>query len=87
MFYLLRAAWNVSLEEPDERVDVSGPLPQNRDEQEVEQLHVRLGHVTLRMILEQQRQDLEHVRHELLDVLEGKKSEKVLFGSHNNGFL
>jgi hypothetical protein len=53
----------------------------------VEQLHVRLGHITLRMILEQQRQDLEHVRHELLDVLEGKKSEKVLFGSHNNGFL
>jgi hypothetical protein len=68
-------------------VDVSGPLPQNRDEQEVEQLHVRLGHVTLRMILEQQRQDLEHVRHELLDVLEGKKSEKFYSVVNNKGFL
>ena len=60
-------------------MDVSRPLPQNRDEQEVEQLHVRLGHVTLRMILEQQRQDLEHVRHELLDVLEGKKKVKKFY--------
>ncbi len=68
-------------------MDVSGPLPQNRDEQEVEQLHVRLGHVTLRMILEQQRQDLEHVRHELLDVLEGKKSEKFYSVVNNKGFL
>ena len=72
MFYLLWSSGDVSLEESNKSVDVSGSFPQDRDEEEVEQLHVGLRHVTHGMVLEQQRQNLEHVGHELLHILKIK---------------
>ena len=76
--YLLRSSRDVGLQKPDKGVNVSGPLPKNGDEQELEQLHVGLRHVAQRVVLQQQRQDLENVRHELLHVLEKKRHRSII---------
>ena len=76
MMYLLWSSWNVRLEKSNKCVDVSGPFPKHWNEEELKELHVGLRHVALRVVLEQQGQDLEDVWDELLHILGSMKQVK-----------
>lgn len=66
---LIGASREERSKEPNERRDVAATLPQRRREERREEDLVRVGHVRRRVRLEQLRQDLEHERCELGDVL------------------
>lgn len=77
--YLFPSLLYVGLQETDQWGDIPWPLPQSRRHQVGEESHVRVGHFTLRVMVNQQRQDLKHIGQKLCNDKVLEFSEKKFF--------
>lgn len=77
--YLFPSLLYVGLQETDQWGDISWPLPQSRRHQVGEESHVRVGHFTLRVVVNQQWQDLKHIGQKLCNDKVLEFSEKKFF--------
>lgn len=77
--YLFPSLLYVGLQETDQWGDISWPLPQSRRHQVGEESHVRVSHFTLRVVVNQQWQDLKHIGQKLCNDKVLEFSEKKIF--------